>query len=298
MLSCEPAHRNKLGWEEKAADKWSIMMKHLLQESKNCNRSLDHVALGELLQSVRDHNSGLVPATIATKEIIADSMAAPASECPPDRGHETDAVAERVDQVGATAEEDVVFMGAACMCPACRPRGSETIDIDSEGEACVKKRKAGNADSDAESESSVAANVAPYVDPKIGGHKHAMQASKGKASEQKGDVLKKPAKASKKPAKASAMVSAIATGAAQCDNRKGVAVQAKMVQRHKGRSEEAYIMVSATGEPAKLWVGCTVKQSKSYLDIVKKIKQAVEEGSVTTKADAVEMRGQLLQAEG
>ncbi len=71
-------------------------------------------------------------------------------------------------------------------------------------------------------------------------------------------------------------------------------MRVKVVKR-MGPKKESYILVASPSDSVcKYWVGCTELQSTSYLEVMNKIKMAVEAGDITSKSEAVEMKASLL----
>ena len=132
----------KPGWADKGADKWSIMMKHLLDESKLKKRT-GHVEFDDLLDKVR--------------ELCARAQGSDPSE-----------VSDVAKVPDPSEVSDVEIVSFSCACPECKKsEGAQHVPSESE-------------DGDVESESSQAAAAQTPMDPAKGAHKKAISSAKEK----------------------------------------------------------------------------------------------------------------------
>jgi hypothetical protein len=231
----DPSVVVKPGWADKGADKWGIMMKHLLDESKLKKRT-GHVAFDDLLDKVRELRAGAK------------------GPDPSDKGPDPSDVS------------DVEIVSFTCACPECKKL---------EEDQHVGSSEAG--DGDVESESSQAAAVQIPMNPAKGGHKLVISNAKEK---------KLPCEKNLKPNKTKDKTAAHSIPDGSLKQK------VNMVERKKGK-KECYIMVDG-----HFWVGVNEKQTTAYKQVVTDIKNALEQGLVTSKDDAIKMKTEELKKLG
>ena len=179
------------------------------------------------------------------------------------------------DFSGAVHDEyEVEMTGYTCACPDCK----EKLGID-------------------QSDDDTVANTPP-MDPQSGGHKLAVtkvkaaqkkekEAAKAAAKEAKDNahVKKKPAMDNKRKKKHKM------TRPQHGSHDQSKTNECKIVQRFTPGKKSAYIMY---GSPVHYWVCCTETQSESYLEIIKQIKDFIENKNITSKEEAIAMRDNML----
>ena len=115
--------------------------------------------------------------------------------------------------------------------------------------------------SDDDSDTSKAADRAPTLEPSKGSQKRAMASAHGRRV------------AEKKVMRAA-----------------GRSDEVKLTKRLTGRKKEAYLHVGK-----EYWVGCTSKSTPEYLAIIEAIKEAIADGTVTSKEEAVSKKAMLIE---
>lgn len=196
----------KPGWADKGADKWSIMMKHLLDESKLKKRT-GHVEFDDLLDKVRELCAR------AKGSLMWQRCGGPLITLNPS---EVSDVAKVPDP---SEVSDVEIVSFTCVCPECKKsEGAQHVPSEAE-------------DGDVESESSQAAAAQTPMDPAKGAHKKAISSAKEK---------KPPCAESLKPKTAKDKKAAHSIEKPPCAGSMKQKVQ--MVERKKGK-KECYLMV-------------------------------------------------------